>query len=340
MNIRVPRLVAYRAVAAIPIMIVVAALLFGVLRLLPVDPAVVTLPPTATKAEIEKRRIEMGLDRPLPVQFGFWLEAAVSGDLGRSTQLKQPVTALIRVALPQTVELAVSAMALATILGVGGALLMFEARNRPVVEGALDVVSLGLLSLPEFLWGLIFILAFGVMLNWFPVTGRLSPSFGNPTFSGFLLIDSWLAGGLPMFLDAVKHMVMPVTALALAFSAAIMRVLRSSLMDVYQEDYIHQTRLRGLGEARILWRHSLPNAFLPTLSLMGVQFGFLFGGTLLVEVIFGYPGIGFLMVNAVKNVDFPLIQGVSLVYCLAVIAITVAVDALAIVFNPRLGASS
>src|SRR5579863_7587109 len=130
MNVRVLRLVGFRALSAIPILIVVAALLFSVLRMLPVDPAVVTLPPTATKVEIEKRRIEMGLDRPLPVQFGFWLETALSGDLGRSTQLKQPVVALIKVALPQTVELAISAMALATLTGVAGALIMFEARTR------------------------------------------------------------------------------------------------------------------------------------------------------------------------------------------------------------------
>lgn len=303
-----------RIVSTVPTLVIVAAMLFLVLRMLPLDPAVVSLPPTATKADIELRRAEMGLDRPIYVQFAYWLGDTVQGDLGRSTQLKQPVLDLIRVALPQTIELAVLAMLLASVLGVGGALLMFSARGHPVADGALDLGSVALLSVPEFLWSLCFILVFGVMLGILPVTGRLPGDVSVPSVTGFLLIDATLAGGLPLLREALVHMVMPVTALALAFSASIMRVLRSSLLDVYEEDFIQQARLRGLSDRRILWRHGLPNAFLPTLNLMGVQFGFLFGGTLLVEVIFGYPGIGYLMVNAVKNVDFPLIQGLGLVY--------------------------
>jgi peptide/nickel transport system permease protein len=337
MNPAVARLIGVRAIAAIPILILVAAMLFGVLRVLPVDPAVVTLPPTATRADIELRRTEMGLDKPLPVQFGIWLAGAVRGDLGRSSQRKEPVVSLIAVALPQTIELAAFSMILASVIGVGGALLMFAARNRPAADGLLDVGSLGLLSIPDFLWALVFILLFGVYFDLLPVTGRMSANFSHPEVTGFLTVDSLIVGGPPMFLDVLVHMIMPVTALGLAFSATIMRVLRSSLQDTYQEDFIHQARLRGLSEGQILRRHGLPNAFLPTLNLMGVQFGFLFGGTLLIEVIFAFPGIGFLMVNAVKNVDFPVIQGVGLIYCLAVIVITVAVDALNIVLNPRLG---
>ncbi len=124
-----------------------------------------------------------------------------------------------------------------------------------------------------------------------------------------------------MFWDALKHMILPAFALGIAFSPTIMRVLRSSLLDVYQEDYIHQARLRGLSERRVLLRHGLKNAILPTLSLMGVQFGFLFGGTLLVEVIYSYPGLGNLMVDAVRNADLPIIQAVGLTYCVVVLII-------------------
>src|SRR5262249_13836077 len=136
--------------------------------------------------------------------------------------------------------------------------------------------------------------------------------------------------------SALAHMILPAFALGLAFSPTIMRVLRSSLLDVYQEEYIAQARLRGVPERRILTRHALKNAILPTLSLMGVQFGFLFGGTLLVEVIYSYPGLGNLMVDAVRNADLPIIQAVGLTYCIVVLVVNTAVDGLQLVLDPRL----
>jgi peptide/nickel transport system permease protein len=193
-----------------------------------------------------------------------------------------------------------------------------------------------LLSIPDFLWSLFFILIFGVALQWLPFTGRLDPDLRLPGGSGFLLADALLAGRLDVFWSALRHMVLPCFALGIAFSPAIMRVLRSSLIDVYLEDYIHMARLRGLSERRILLRHALKNAFLPTLSLMGVQFGFLFGGTLLVEVIFSYPGLGNLMVDAVRNADLPIIQLVGLAYCIVVLAINTVVDGLYLLLNPKL----
>jgi peptide/nickel transport system permease protein len=131
-------------------------------------------------------------------------------------------------------------------------------------------------------------------------------------------------------------MILPSLELGIAFSPTIMRVLRSSLIEVYQEDYIHQARLRGLAERRILTHHALKNAILPTLSLMGVQFGFLFGGTLLIEVIYSYPGLGNLMVDAVRNADLPIIQAVGLTYCVVVLAINTVVDSFYVILNPRL----
>ena len=139
-----------------------------------------------------------------------------------------------------------------------------------------------------------------------------------------------------MFLDALKHMLLPATALGIAFSVPIMRVLRSSLYEIDQADYIRQARLRGVSEGRILLRHALKNAVLPTLTLMGVQFGFLFGGTLLIEVIYSYPGLGNLMVDAVRNADLPIIQAVALAYAAVVLLINMIVDGLYLVLNPRL----
>ena len=208
--------------------------------------------------------------------------------------------------------------------------------DNNTMEPIADAGSIVLLSLPEFLWGLFFILLFGVALELLPFTGRLTAGFQRPIVTGFLLLDTLLVGRPDMFLNALKHMILPSLALGIAFAPTIMRVLRSRLLDVYQEDYIHQARLRGLPERRILTRHGLKNAILPTLSLMGVQFGFLFGGALLVEMIFGFPGVGNLMVQAVKGNDLPLIQGIALIFCVLMLAITVIVDVLYAVLNPRL----
>jgi ABC-type dipeptide/oligopeptide/nickel transport system permease component len=289
----------------------------------------------ATIAEIEAKRREMGLDLPLPEQFMIWLGQVLHGDFGTSIHFRRSVVSLVASTLPATIELAVAAMVIATALGLGGGLLLFATRDTPA-EPVVDFGSIVLLSIPEFLWGLFFILLFGVALGVLPFTGRLSPEFQRPVITGFLLLDTLLAGRPDMFLDALKHMILPAFALGIAFSPAIMRVLRSSLLDVYHEDYIQQARLRGVSETRVLIRHGLKNAVLPTLSLMGVQFGILFGGTLLVEVIYSYPGLGNLMVDAVRNADLPIIQAVGLTYCVVVLIINTVVDALYMVLNPKL----
>ena len=329
-------LVVRRAAVSVVILAVVSALLFCMLRLLPVDAAAMSMPPTATIAEIEAKRQEMGLDLPLPQQYAIWLGHALHGDFGTSIHFRRSVVSLVAATLPATIELALCAMVIASILGIGGGLLLFHMRGRWGLDQILDTSSIVLLSIPEFLWALFFILVFGVMFEALPFTGRLSPEFQLPVVTGFLLLDTLLVGRLDMFWDAVRHMLLPSLALGIAFSPTIMRVLRSSLLDVYQEDYIHQARLRGQPERRILLRHGLKNAILPTLSLMGVQFGFLFGGTLLVEVIYSYPGLGNLMVDAVRNADLPIIQAVGLAYCVVVLIINTVVDACYVVLNPRL----
>jgi peptide/nickel transport system permease protein len=329
------KLLGRRTLAAIPILLVVSALLFCVLRVLPVDPAAMSLPPTATIAEVEAKRREMGLDRPLPQQYLIWLNDALHGDFGLSIHFRREAGALVAQTLPATIELAVSAMVVATILGVGGGLLLFHVRGT-VLEALTDMGSILLLSIPEFLWGLILLFLFGVMLQVLPFTGRLSPGLSQPHITGFLLLDALLVGRFDIFLNAWQHLILPAAALGLAFSPAIMRVLRSGLFDVYHEDYIQQARLRGLSEGRVLLGHALKNAALPTLTLAGVQFGFLFSGTLLVEVIYSYPGMGNLMVDAVRNADLPLIQTVGLTYCIVVLVINTVVDGCYVVLNPKL----
>jgi ABC-type dipeptide/oligopeptide/nickel transport system permease component len=329
------KLVAIRVLAAIPILLVVSALLFCALRLLPVDPAAMSLPPTATIVEVEAKRREMGLDRPLPQQYLIWLDGALHGDFGNSIHFRRESGSLVAAALPATIELAVCAMVLAAILGVGGGLLLFYVRGT-ALEAVADMVSILLLSIPEFLWGLILLFLFGVTLQVLPFTGRIAPGLPQPHITGFLLLDSLMIGRFDIFLSACRHLILPAVALGLAFSPTIMRLLRSSLFDVYHEDYIQQARLRGLSEGHILLGHALKNASLPTLTLAGVQFGFLFSGTLLVEVIYSYPGMGNLMVDGVRNADLPLIQAIGLTYCVVTLVINMAVDGLYVMLNPKL----
>jgi len=331
----VVRVLAQRLVAAIPILLVVSILLFAVLRLIPIDPLALSVPPNATNAEIAQIRHEMGFDRPIAVQYLVWLRNTLHLDFGQSIQHRESVARLIASTLPATIELALFAIVIASTLGLIGGLVLFHLRDRPG-EVVVDLASTAIMSLPDFLWGLLFILLFGVALEWLPFIGRLSPNFSRPDHTGFLLIDALIDGRFDIFFNTLKHMILPAFALGLSFSPPIMRVLRSSLHDVYAEDYIQQARLRGVGEWRILLRHATKNAILPTLTLMGVQFNFLFGGTLLIEVIYSYPGMGNLMVEAVRNADLPVIQAVGLVYCVVVLVINAIVDASCLVLNPKL----
>jgi len=324
-----------RFLVAIPLMLLVSVLVFVVLRLIPADPLSMAVPPNATKADIEVMRREMGLHLPIIHQYFIWLGQLVQGNLGRSIAFGQPVATLIGQSLPATIELAFFGALFATLIGIGGGILMFRLRGGGGEQVA-DVGSTLMMSIPEFLWALFLILIFGVTLNLLPFAGRLPPDVTVTKITGFLLLDSLISGNISAFFSGLKHMLLPSLALALGTAPLIMRVLRSSLMDVIGEDYVTMARLRGIPERRVVSRHALRNALLPTLSLMGVQFGFLFGGTLLVEVIYSYPGLGNMMVEAVRNTDLPIIQGAALVFALAVLTINLIVDVLYIVVNPKL----
>jgi len=227
-------------------------------------------------------------------------------------------------------------LALGIVAGLCGGLAMFAARGR-LTGLALDGVATVMMAIPEFLWAILLILFVGVSLKWLPFIGRLSPDFAQPkAITGFLLTDSLLAGRLDIFASAAAHLVLPSIALAIGLAPLIMRVLRSSIIDSFGDDYVTQARLRGLSGSRILMRHVLPNAALPTISLIGVQGGFMFGGTLLVEMIFAYPGLGNMMIDAVRNHDLPVIQAVALVYCVLVLGINAVVEVIYLLVNPRL----
>lgn len=328
-----------RLLLAAPIVLCVSALVFVILRLLPADPVSMSLPPGATEADYARLQAELGLDRSIPVQYLIWLGNFLAGNLGTSIFFRRPVADLVTTALPNTIELVAAGLILGVAAGVLGGLLMFAGRGS-LAEQAADVGATTLMSIPEFLWALLLILGLGVALPLLPFVGRLSPELATPpAVTGFLLLDSLLSGRLETLGSALLHLVLPSVALAIGLAPLIMRVLRSSLLEAILDDHITQARLRGVPERTVLVRHALPNAALPTVSLIGVQAGFMFGGTVLVEVIFGYPGLGNLMVDAVRNHDLPVIQAVALVYCLLVLAINAVVDVLYLVINPKLRAA-
>jgi ABC-type dipeptide/oligopeptide/nickel transport system permease component len=324
-----------RFLIALPTILVVSILIFVVLRLLPADPLAMSMPPNATQQEMAEMRHQMGFDRGIPEQYAIWLGRIARGDFGTSIQFRRSVSDLILTALPTTLELVATGLALGIPLGLGCGLLMFSWRGT-LKEQAADVGSIVVMSIPEFLWAILLILGFGVALRMLPFIGRMDAQITVPRTTGFLLIDTLLAGDLGAFRSAVEHLALPAFSLALAITPLIMRVLRSSLFDTYVDDYITLARLRGLSERRILLCHALKNAALPTVSLIGVQAGFMFGGTLLVEVIFTLPGIGNLMVQALRNQDLPLIQGIALVYCVIVLVVNTVVEVAYLGLNPRL----
>ncbi|MDN7178335.1 ABC transporter permease [Caballeronia sp. SEWSISQ10-4 2] len=324
-----------RLIAAIPTLLMLSLIVFVVLRLIPADPLAMMLPPNATPADAALLRHQLGLDKPIPSQFLIWLVNALHGNLGASISFQQPVAMLIGSTLPATLELCLTALVMSLIISVPGGVFAYAVTDR---RGELPVGLAVVLmqSVPSFLWALLLIALLGVYLPVLPFSGRVGDGIPMPHLTGFLLIDFLVKGEFSDWLSAASHLVLPSLALAFGFAPLVIRVLRSSLLDQRNESYVGVARLRGVSESRILWRHMLKNAALPALTMIGVQFGFLFGGALLVEMIFSFPGVGNLMVQAVRNNDLVLIQGIAIVFCALMLVINAIVDTLYVIMNPRL----
>jgi peptide/nickel transport system permease protein len=324
-----------RLIAAIPTLLMLSLIVFVVLRLIPADPLAMMLPPNATPADAALLRHQLGLDKPIPSQFLIWLVNALHGNLGASISFQQPVATLIGSTLPATLELCLTALVISLMISVPGGVFAYAVTDR---RGELSVSFAVVLmqSVPSFLWALLLIALLGVYLPILPFSGRVGDGIPMPHLTGFLLIDFLVKGEFSDWLSAASHLVLPSLALAFGFAPLVIRVLRSSLLDQRNESYVGVARLRGVSESRILWRHMLKNAALPALTMIGVQFGFLFGGALLVEMIFSFPGVGNLMVQAVRNNDLVLIQGIAIVFCALMLVINAIVDTLYVIMNPRL----
>ena len=313
----------------------VAVIVFFVIRIVPGNPIAMMLPPGATEADIARLTERYGLDASIPEQFLIWCQGVLQGDFGTSITTNQPVLSLVLGRLPATLELSIMALVMAVILG--GALALTGTRQRGTkVEAGIDVANGMALSVPDFLWGLVLILLFGVLWPVFHISGRVTPSLELPFITDFYLFESLLRLRFDLWADIVSHMFLPALALAIPLAAIIGQLLKQSLKETMHLDYVTLARTKGYGETHVITREALPNAILPTLTLVGVQFTFLIGGTVIIERLFSYEGLGNMAIDAVINRDLPLIQGIVILFAVIFTAVNLIVDLSYALLNPRL----
>jgi peptide/nickel transport system permease protein len=307
---------------------------FLLLRVAPGDPIDALLGPKAPAAARAALRQQLGLDQPLLVQYGHFLGDLLHGNLGVSQASKEPVAAIIRESLPASLELGVVALLIAAVLGLA---VGFSGIARP--EGKVDLAGrlfgIGTYALPPFWAAMVVQLVFAVWLGWLPVGGRLPATVLPPEGSGFYLLDSLRAGNLQQLQGALRHLVLPASTLGLLLSGIFTNALRLNLRRALSSDYVEAARSRGLSETRVVLRHALPNALLPVLTITGITVASLIGGALLIEVTYSWPGIAARLQEAIAQRDYPLVQGIVVVVAALVVLVTVAVDLLVALLDPR-----
>jgi peptide/nickel transport system permease protein len=323
-----------RIAVMVPVLLFLSTLVFVLNSLSPIDPARAVLGPSASPESVARLRDELGLNDPLPVQYVQYLQDIVlHGDLGTSARLQQPVTEGLRQAFPKTLELAAVATVLTVIFST---LLGLASAGKWRGANILRTIMVSGASAPTFLLGIAGILVFFSALGWLPASG--TTSFDNPPTgpSGLLLIDSLLAGQASIFVDALKHIIMPAIAVSLIPSVAVGRTLRSSLITALSSDYVRTARSKGLTDRQIILRHCLRNAVGPALAMLGLQSGLMLAGVVVVELVFAWPGIGLYAAQAIPVADFPAIGGVALVIGVAYVVINALVDVLQAITDPRI----
>ncbi|PIT01983.1 ABC transporter permease [Bradyrhizobium nitroreducens] len=297
-----------RRLLTLPLMLLgVSIAVFLVLHLIPGDSARMAAGPDATEADVQQIRVNYGLDRPLAVQYGIYLTKLLQGDLGDSFQTLAPVTEDIARTFPATLELTVAGMLIALILGVP--LGVYSALHP---RGSADrlVTSIAVLgiSMPGFFLGLILMLVFASVLGWLPPTGR----------------------------GSCAHLVLPSLTLGLPYVATFARLTRSNMLDVLSEDFVRTARAKGLSWSQVIYRHAMRNASIPIVTILGLDFGRLLGGAVIVETVFAWPGMGRYMVDAIMVRDIYVVQGTILVFALSVVLINLTVDVIYGIIDPRI----
>jgi len=304
----VTRYISSRLLVTIPVVFGVSLAVFSMLFLIPGDPVKMMLSEFATNPEqIARMRAQLHLNEPFAEQFGRFVWGALRGDLGSSIRDRRPVTTEILEVLPATLQLSLAALVLAAALGIALGIIAAVHQNSWWDLGSMVVALVGV-SVPSFWLGLLLIFLFSLRLEWLPATG---------------------GGGL-------DHLLMPAFALGLGAAAIIARLTRSSMLEVLRTEYMTTARAKGLGGPSVVLRHGLLNAIIPIITIFGLQFGSLLAGTVIIETVFGRPGVGRLLVNAILNKDFPLVQGIVLFVAAGYVLINLAVDVVYAAVDPRI----
>jgi len=326
-----------RLLAAIPLMIGVAVVVFIFMRLTPGDPVDVMMGQggAVSEGEVERLRAEFNLDKPIHEQLLLFLGGLARGDMGNSFSRQLPVAKLIGERLPATIELALGAMFFALLIAFPIGILSAVKQNSTVDRVSMGTAFLGI-SMPSFWLGIVLIMLFSVRLRWLPVQGRIDYDAGLQTVTGFYVLDSLLTGNMAALRSSIRHLILPSIALGAGVAAIVARVLRSSLLEALRSDYVKLARAKGASENRVVMKHALRNALIPTVTVVGLQVGVLLGGNMIIETVFGWPGLGRLVVDSIFNRDFPLVQGAVLVYAFTFIIANLAVDVLYTFLNPKI----
>lgn len=304
-----------RAGAVVPILGVVSVVVFSLIHLTPGDPVRIMLREEADPATVATLRHQLGLDRPLPLQYLTWLGRAVQGELGRSIRTNQPVMDAIRQRAPVTLSLAMAALLVALAIGLPAGILAALRRNS-VVDVVATLVAIAGVSLPSFWLAVLLILIFSLTLGWLPPLGWVSPGRD---------LVAW-----------AQSLVLPSVTLGVAIAAVVMRMTRASLLEVLELEYVRTARAKGLAERRIVLGHALQNALIPVVTVVGLQAGALLGGAVITETIFALPGVGRLLVDAIFQRDFPIVQGVVLFLAVNFLVVNLLVDLTYAWLDPRI----
>jgi peptide/nickel transport system permease protein len=316
-----------RLALLIPLLLGIIVVVFGLLLFIPGDPAVVLLGQDATPEAVAELRVSLGLDRPLPVQLGHYLLNVSRGDLGESIFRGETVVAALASRLPATIEVAIAALIFAIALGLVLGVLSAIKQGSAIDTVSMLFAQLGV-SMPVFWLGILLMLWFAVSLNWLPAVGRGDSLIGA--------MGAALAGRPGPLIDSLRHIALPALVLGLNSAAVMSRVIRASMLETLNEAYVRTAKAKGLVPWRVVLVHALRNALLPVVNIIGLRFGALLGGAVLTESIFGWPGLGQLAVTAISQRDFPLVQGVILIFALLFAFVNLGVDLLNAALDPRI----
>ncbi|MGE5606348.1 MAG: ABC transporter permease [Bacteroidota bacterium] len=319
------------------VVLAMSIIMFVISHALPGDPARVAAGgERATKVMIEAARERLGLDKPLYIQYFIYIKNLLHGDFGRSFSTNRPILDDLLEMLPASIELTVFALIFACLIGIPLGITAAIHENT-WVDNSLKAVSSFFVSMPDFWMGLLLILVFYGKLHLLPFTGRLGfISEPPPLITGFFTIDSLLTGQFQIFGDALLHLILPAITLGFVSIGFFSRMTRSSMVEVLKADYIRTAFGKGLPKKLIYYKHALRNAFIPVLTIIGLQLGNIVGGAVVIETIFAWPGIGRYAVQAVENQDFPAIMGFAIIYSLFYAIVNFAVDIISMFINPRL----